>query len=133
MSRVSSGEKIKEWTSRVRRFEQSHQTVARFCLAEGVSQPSFYSWKKKLREVTDQVTPASSLVPGGSMFQAVQVTSILPRPTRQETVIRLGRDVEIELGNDLSVVESIVKQLLATTNQPGVQNADAPPTEVESC
>ena len=129
MSRISSPEKAKEWTSRLRRFEQSHQTVARFCLAEGVSQPSFYSWKKKLREVT----PASSLLTGGSMFQAVQVTSSLPRPTRPETVIRLGRDVEIELGNDLSVVESIVKQLLATTNQSAVQDADAPPTEVESC
>ncbi|WP_431192425.1 IS66 family insertion sequence element accessory protein TnpA, partial [Rhodopirellula bahusiensis] len=33
------------WTERLQRFEQAQMTVAQFCAAEGVSQPSFYNWK----------------------------------------------------------------------------------------
>ena len=109
MSRGLSPEKMEEWTGRLRRFEQSNQTVARFCQDEGVSQPSFYSWKKKLREFS----PAS----GGSQFQPVHLTSPSLVTARQETIVRLGRDIEIELGSDLSIVESIVKQLLAAADQ----------------
>jgi hypothetical protein len=32
-------------------------TVAQFCLSEGVSQPSFYQWKKKLRGVPNDAKP----------------------------------------------------------------------------
>ena len=109
MSRGLSPEKMEEWTGRLRRFEQSNQTVARFCQDEGVSQPSFYSWKKKLREFS----PAS----GRSQFQPVHVTSSSLGTARQETIVRLGREIEIELGSDLSIVESIVKQLLAAADQ----------------
>ena len=109
MSRGLSPEKIGEWTGRLRRFEQSNQTVARFCQDEGVSQPSFYSWKKKLREFTQ--------ASGGSQFQPVHLTSSSLVTARQETIIRLGREIEIELGSDLSIVESIVKQLLAAADQ----------------
>ncbi len=52
MSRGLSPGKVEEWTGRLRRFEQAIQTVGRFCLDEGVSQPSFYSWRKKLRELS---------------------------------------------------------------------------------
>ncbi len=122
MSRGLSRDKMEEWTDRFRRFEQSNQTVARFCQDEGVSQPSFYSWKKKLREFT----PAS----GGSQFQPVHLTSSSGLTARQETIVRLGRDIEIELGSDLSIVESIVKQLLVAADQ--AANATRSP-EAESC
>ncbi len=126
MAQGLKSEKVVEWTNRLRRFEQSNQTVARFCVDEGVSQPSFYSWRKKLRELA----PASS----GSLFQPVHVASCLPETIREETVIRLGRDIEIELGSELTVVESIVKQLLATVGQAANRTADATRSmEAESC
>lgn len=37
------------WVDRVDRFQQSNQTVAEFCHAEGISQASLYQWRKKLR------------------------------------------------------------------------------------
>lgn len=52
------------WTERSQRFEQAQMTVAQFCAAEGVSQPSFYNWKRKLRSPRDPEVPAvAKLVP----------------------------------------------------------------------
>lgn len=38
------------WADRMRRFEADDRTVTQFCLDEGVSQPSFYQWRRKLKE-----------------------------------------------------------------------------------
>lgn len=49
------------WIDRVDRFRQSRQTVAEFCLAEGISQASLYQWRRKLNPVvapTTQTLPA---------------------------------------------------------------------------
>jgi hypothetical protein len=48
MARSTSPRKIREWLRRLRRFQESRQSVAEFCRQEGVSQPSFYSWRKRL-------------------------------------------------------------------------------------
>jgi hypothetical protein len=37
-----------KWVERVQRFGDSHLTVAQFCLAEGVSVPAFYQWRRTL-------------------------------------------------------------------------------------
>ena len=47
-SRVSDPVKVQQWSERLSRFGDSGQTVAEFCRAERVSQPSFYQWKKTL-------------------------------------------------------------------------------------
>lgn len=46
-------ETVTLWMERLQRFEQSQMTVAQFCAAESVSQPSFYNWKRKLRSSPD--------------------------------------------------------------------------------
>lgn len=38
------------WADRLDRFEQARSTVADFCQAEGVSQASYYYWRRKLRD-----------------------------------------------------------------------------------
>jgi hypothetical protein len=111
----SSSEKVSEWTRRLRRHEKSGQSVARFCRDEGVSQGSFYLWKKKLRD----------LLPGGckdesqsshtsAQFRPVHVASSLTQTSQQQTIVRLGDDIRIELGSDLAIVASVVRQLLAS-------------------
>jgi len=52
------------WAERVARFGRANQTVAQFCAAEGISEPSFYVWKRTLASAAtspDPVTP--TLVP----------------------------------------------------------------------
>ena len=65
------------WRNRLARFRRSHLTVAEFCRREGVSNPSFYQWRKRLdpsesrasagrhrqRSATTHGDPASPFVP----------------------------------------------------------------------
>lgn len=46
---MTQSETLTLWTERLQRFEQAQMTVAQFCASEGVSQPSFYNWKRRLR------------------------------------------------------------------------------------
>jgi transposase-like protein len=121
MSRGSGAEKVAEWTNRLRRFEESGQTVTEFCLGEGVSQPSFYYWKKKLRE-SGATTAVPVTAPNG--FRPVMVSPSTLPSARRETIVRLGREIQIELGSDLAIVEAIVKQLLAVTTDSNPQGTE---------
>lgn len=51
------------WGDRIDRFEQSSQTVAQFCAAEGVSTASFYQWRRKLRANTPATASLAKFVP----------------------------------------------------------------------
>jgi len=127
--------KLQEWMERIDRFRNSSQSVARFCAGENVSQPSFYHWKKKISTLNDRVGRRSTktMVAGNSTakttaaktttsnngrttgsespaFQPVQITP--PASGSQSTTIRLPGGIEIQVGSDLRVVESIVKLLL---------------------
>lgn len=109
MPRGSKPEKINQWTERLKRFRKSGQTVARFCQAEGVSQPSYYHWKKKL---ADRAKSARKPKATEHTFRAVEVSPPFTTPSPSATTIRLAGGIEIELGTDLQVVEAILKQLL---------------------
>lgn len=50
MARRKSAEKAARWQEMVRRQAESGVSVRQFCAAEGLSEPSFYVWRKKLRE-----------------------------------------------------------------------------------
>lgn len=106
MGRAASVVKIEAWTRRLARYEAANETVARFCHREGVSVPSFYAWKKKLGQAPPSPVEASP------RFLPVQITPPAPVSAKRETVVRLGRDIQIEFGSDLLVVEAVVKQLL---------------------
>jgi transposase len=85
------------WAERLDRFRRSGQTVAQFCAAEGVSEPSFYVWKRTLAagaEPPGPSAPAPALVP-------IRIT---PSPTTpvelafpSGTVLRFPADAHPEL------------------------------------
>ena len=106
MPRGSNPSKVQQWAERLERFAQSGQTVVQFCQAERVSQPPFYQCKKKLAQ---PARPSSSNSKSSqSAFRAVEITS----PSQAATTIRLANGIEIELGDDLRIVQAVVKQLL---------------------
>lgn len=71
---MSQSKTAKLWQKRMRRFASSQMTVAQFCLSEGVSQPSFYQWKKKLRELPSDAKPKPSAA--GVQFLPLQLSAI---------------------------------------------------------
>ncbi len=105
--------------------------MADFCRSEGVSQPSFYQWRKKLKAVEAGSSPsvarsqfptnASSGNASGRRFQPLQIT---PAPDRHRVLtIRLPDGIEIEVGHDPAVIESVIRQLLESN----------PSTEARQC
>ncbi len=58
---MSRPETVELWRQRLQRFDPASMTVAQFCQLEGVSQASFYKWKKTLRELSQQPLPQPTL------------------------------------------------------------------------
>ena len=50
MSRKNTGEAELRWRGILKRQAGSGLSVREFCVAEGVSAPSFYAWRRKLRK-----------------------------------------------------------------------------------
>ena len=50
MARKKSGEAEARWREVLKRQAKSGLSVRAFCAAEGVSAPSFYSWRRKFRD-----------------------------------------------------------------------------------
>jgi len=95
------------------RFVKSEQTVRQFCLDEGVSLPSFYQWKKKLTASDDSIATSDSAVPNHRLPKTNAFKPVELRAAMQTaTTIRLGGDIEIQLGNDLPTVVAVVEQLV---------------------
>lgn len=128
MVRGPHTKKVKEWTDRLRRFNDSGQTVVEFCRTEQVSTPSFYQWKKKLARGSK--TPKTSRRKSARTamgFQELRVASLDGSPV----TIRLPSGITIELGRDLSVIENIMAQLL--DSDPQATNGKGRPAGGESC
>ncbi len=110
MVRGSDPIKVKQWTERLERFSSSNQTVAKFCQSEGVSQPSFYSWKKKLDGAPKaQPTRRRSRTIATPAFKSVRLSPLDRNP---DVTIRLPSGIAVELGKDLSIIETVMAQLL---------------------
>jgi transposase-like protein len=56
--RRRGGEREAFWQAAVRRHQSSGQSVRAFCLAEHLSEASFYAWRRTLRE-REAATPPS--------------------------------------------------------------------------
>lgn len=93
-SRRNPAATYRAWAEWLGRFRRSGQTVARFCAAEGVSEPSFYVWKR---------TPAGS----SAGAPAVVPIRLTPSPTGIElalpsgAVVRFPADIRPELLVDI--------------------------------
>jgi hypothetical protein len=76
--------KAHEWRRRLRRYHKSRQSVVAFCRQEGVSQPTFYFWRKRLAQAVEP-TPRS-LEPAGfrpvRLLPAANVDVRLPGGTQ---------------------------------------------------
>ena len=66
------------WRDRLAKYRQSDLTVAEFCRQEGVSNPSFYQWRKRLeqgRTRSKQNRPPSPSDDGQPPFLPVTIPS----------------------------------------------------------
>lgn len=72
MARSRDSRKQRQWRRRMVRFQRTQQSVARFCRSEGVSEPSFYFWRKRLQQAAPPAEDAAALA---ARFTPVRLVS----------------------------------------------------------
>ncbi len=96
---------LERWRQRIDRFEAAKMTVTQFCQRQGISQPSFYKWKKTLRELNEQ--PAAETAPPEVHFVPLRLSDaankqfdLTPQkvaPSMASTTIELPRGIRIQV------------------------------------
>jgi transposase-like protein len=110
---MAGGGKAAVWRERLRRFARSGLTVARFCEHEGVSEPSFYQWRKRLQSSADE--PHRKARPA---FRQVAVTHARPAPAGVAIELCGGTRIELPADN-VALVEAVVRELVRAESQVG--------------
>ena len=103
MAGSSDSVKVRQWQRRMRRFERSRRSVARFCRDEQVSVPSFYQWRKKLRALAETAGQPEQLV----RFRPVQLVG------SSSLAIRLPGGTQLDVPTADAEVLQLVIQTLA--------------------
>jgi transposase len=99
------------WQQRLRHFEQSGLSATAFCTEHGLSLPSFFAWRRRLRQqamaaATDGVSPDTRFVP----------IRLLPGAPPLELVLPTGAILRLAPGCDLAFVRALVVALGDTTS-----------------
>jgi hypothetical protein len=121
MARQKSLEKEKQWREIFQRQVSSGLSVRRFCADEGISEPSFYAWRKKLRERSDE--EALSRRPSRCGAEAPDNTEsfvplkLVETASSLEIVHPLG--YRIQVNGDVNPVA--LRQVLETLDERGVR------------
>lgn len=115
MPRGSNPRVRQVWRERLRRFQNSTTTVARFCEAEQVSTASFYAWRKRLAQERD-----------GARAEAAFLAVKMPL-TQAEVCVQLPGGATLELREGLSrerLQHIIAATVQATTAQAAAERMD---------
>ena len=99
--------KLVLWRDRLRRHAQSGLSVAAFCAREGVSTPSFYAWRRRLKAAKSTAAKREPTAKAPA-FQAVTVVGAMPVLS-----VRLPGGTQFEVCvADPQVIRTVVAQLL---------------------
>jgi transposase-like protein len=94
-----------QWRRRIAQQQSGAQSVGAFCRSQGVSENSFYSWKRRLRD--DAATPFVELKAPSVSIGKIPPTGIEVRLRgRRRLLVRHGfdRDLLIELVRALEAI-----------------------------
>jgi transposase-like protein len=88
---TSAPTKTEQWRERLAEHERSGLSVKQFCQERGITQWSFYAWRKRLRE---QGTVRFALVERGRIGQEQAPSSGLELILTTGERLRIGADVD---------------------------------------
>jgi hypothetical protein len=95
------------WRKLIRRQQRSGQSIRAFCAEQGVSEPSFFAWRKKLAGPDNERQP--DFVPvhvvDGSLQSAGHIEILLPG----------SRRVRVETGFDRQTLRDVLTVLEEAT------------------
>ncbi len=100
--------KQERWLELIRRWQQSQTTIREFCQRHQVSEASFFSWRRVLRErgLLDETIPSKTLAFVKLTAREAEATI---RPI--ELVLNQGRVLRVRLGFDADLLLQLVRLL----------------------
>ena len=95
--------KLALWAERVSECRSSGQNVKTWCRENGICEPTYYKWQRRLFEMAQsqqearfaEITPASS-IPSGAVAVTVRIA---------------GAEADIRAGADAATVETVLRIL----------------------
>src|SRR4051794_13853202 len=97
----------RRWRDLIARWKRSGISIGDFCVNQGVSASSFYSWKRELASRDQTVTPTTTPVPTFVPVRVAPAAAI-------EVVLTSGVVVRVPVGADPLTVAQLVAALEAT-------------------
>ena len=96
------------WQMVLETFKSSGLSVRQFCQKEGLSEPSFYSWRKKLAQADDAETDKQEKL-SSSAF--IEVSIPKNNPAALELVLNSGNTLRISSGADSTTLNDVISVL----------------------
>jgi hypothetical protein len=95
LPRVADNER--RWLERIRLWQQSQLTIRAFCRRQRLTEPSFYFWRRVLRQRGLLDADRATAPPA---FVQVAVAAAPPAPTPLDLVLASGRTLRLRPGFD---------------------------------
>ena len=93
-----------EWAERITECRNSGLSVRSWCLQNGISEPTYYKWQKKLYEMAKTQQK--------SRFAEITPRQTLAGPSSVAVTLRLGAvTAEIHNGADAATLETVLRIL----------------------
>ncbi len=111
--------KERRWREHLAAWRRSGQSVRAYCAGQGLSEPSFYSWRRLLtqrdgrsgaRTVPGSKTAAAALA-SGSPFVPVRLVEDTAPATALEVILRGGRVLRVAAGFSAQTLREVVAVL----------------------
>jgi transposase-like protein len=115
MAQHPDANKQNRWLELIRRWQQSQLTIRDFCERQQVSEASFFSWRRVLRQrglLDEPAHPnAAKSAPPSSAF--VKLTPVAPEPSAAAIELVLGdrRVLRVRPGFDADLLRELVRLL----------------------
>ena len=116
MGRAISKGRAVEWRKRIGRWRRSGLSVAEFTRREHVSQPSFYAWRKRLR----QQAPSASRQP---MFVPIEMGADDPSPGGVQIELPGGAVVTLPAEASAALVTTAIRAAMSTASASAAEGA----------
>jgi len=96
------------WQMVLETFKSSGLSVRNFCKQEGLSEPAFYSWRKKL---TKSDEPKNDKLKDANSSAFIEVAMPSEKPCSLELLLSSGNTLRINFGTDNKTLTSVLSAL----------------------